>query len=124
MLSDADITPSQSASHMISDADITPSQSASHMISNADITPSQSASHMISDTDITPSQSASQVSTARELSIAGKRKNKPITDFWHHFSKLKGEKIQCDHCQYTLKKQKHSGTNIYWDHLKRCVLYV
>jgi hypothetical protein len=72
------------------------------------------------DADITPSQSVSQVSTARELSIAGKRKIKPISDVWHHFSKLKGEKVQCDHCEEHLKKQKHSGTNTYWDHLKRC----
>jgi formamidopyrimidine-DNA glycosylase len=95
-----------------------------YMLSDADITPSQSASQVSTQASTARAESVSQASTARELSIAGKRKNKPITDFWHHFSKLKGEKIQCDHCQYTLKKQKHSGTNIYWDHLKRCVLYV
>ena len=73
--------------------------------------------------DITPSQSVSQVSTvstARDQSIAGKRKIKAISDVWYHFSKLKGEKIECDHCGDKLKKQKHSGTNTYWDHLKRC----
>ena len=73
-----------------------------------------------SSSDITPSQSVSQVSSARENSIVTKRKVKLMKDVWYHFTKVKGEQIQCDYCEVKLKKQKHSGTNTYWDHLKRC----
>ena len=67
-----------------------------------------------SSTDINP-----QISSARENLISQKRKFKQIKDIWYHFSK-KGEQVECDYCALRLNKQKHSGTNPYWDHLKRC----
>ena len=70
--------------------------------------------------DLTPSEAITVILSPREIAIDRKRQVKLINDIWYHFTKLRDEQVMCDYCESKLKKQKHSGTNTYWDHLKRC----